>query len=196
MIILFFFLSVFPQQEFSSFDEVILWHMQHKKEMHAFDYYKLVFQSSFGPEHIGNDSLQIFGMLQQEMKEQSTMKTDSAEQLLEPISEDGELVRINLRPFRDAQLSLRSLSRAVYFTAKELQQDTLLFRKQWRNVLQLREDKKITIDDRDLNVINDAFLSKGFIFPMHHSWEYQQANNPSYRVVKRSLFEKLCKKVQ
>jgi hypothetical protein len=197
--ILFFLLLFLPQkkeQTFSTFDDVILWHTQHKKEMHAFDYYKLVFQSSFGPEHLGNDSTRIFEMLQQEMKEQDTVKTDSSEQLLEPISEDGELVRVNLRPFRDATLPLRSLSQAVYFTAKELKQDTVLFRSRWQNVLELMKEKKISMEEKDLSVINDAFLSKGFIFPMHHSWEYQQANNSSYRVVKRSWFEKLCKKMK
>jgi hypothetical protein len=105
-----------------------------------------------------------------------------------------ELVRVNLRPFRDATLPLRSLSRAVYFTAKELKQDTVLFRRRWQNVLELMKEKKISMEERDLSVINDAFLSKGFIFPMHHSWEYQQANSSSYRVVKRSWFEKLCRK--
>jgi len=196
MTILLFFFLLFPQQKYSSYEEVILWHAQHKKEMHGFDYYKLVFQSSFGPEHMGNDSSAIEAMLVSEIRDQDTVNTDSSEQLTEPISENGELVRVNLRPFRDAKLSLHNLARAVFLAAKELKQDTLLFRKRWQNVLQLVNDKKITIEERDLNVINDAFLSKGFIFPMHHSWEYQQANNPSYRVVKRSLFEKLCGKAK
>ncbi len=193
-IILLFFLPLQKEKHYSSFEEIVLEQFRTKKNMAAFDCYKLVYQGTFGVEHFVVDSAQMAKALLEEMKDQEKIPTDSSEELYEQLTVNNEIVRVNLRPFRDKKYPLIGLIRAIVQTAKEMKKDTALFYKEWNSILQLQQDKKIALEKTDIETIQQAFLNQGMIFPVHHSYEYQEANKPSYRIVKRALFEKYCGK--
>ena len=190
--VLLFFYPLQQEKKYSTFEEIIIEQYQTKKNMGAFDCYKLIYQGTFGVEHFVVDSTQMAMMLREELKEQEKILTAAAEPLLEQLTVANDLVRVNLRPFRDGHYSIDGLIRAIVQTAHETTKDTSLFFTELNILLQMHEEKIISLAQSDIETLQQAFLNQGLIFPVHHSYEYQEANIPSYRIVKRSLFEKYC----
>jgi len=163
-------------------------HQETKKNLHAQDVYKLIYQNSFGNEHSLTDTAAGRKYLHEELLTMDT--TVRGESLLERISLDGEMVRVNLRPFRALNLDPESLVQVMFRSARETMPDTLMFYRQWNEFVALVEFDLVDFPPVDVPIWNEQ-VAAGNIMPVHHSEQYTAGNRPAYRVVRRSLFESM-----
>lgn len=138
------------------------------------DIYKLLHQAALGSEHAASDHQSAWNWLTRELAE---MGNGPMEPLVDPISADGGIARIHLRPYiaggHDPELLLAVFIR----TAKEYQGECRQFELFWQAA------------------INMAYFSadkmEEFIQPLktknypavHHSCEFWKIYRPAYRVV-------------
>jgi hypothetical protein len=104
------------------------------------------------------------------------------EPLIEVVSADGSMVRVNLRPFLRRGLPLDRLFKVMKETAvwEGVAEDLL---RGWRAFNELVEAGIIAVDKGELERLNRE-LDKDGIRPHHHSEAYNEAYYPAYRVVR------------
>jgi hypothetical protein len=172
--------------------KLVEFHQQHHPNLNAQDVYKLLYQSAFGVEHILADSDRVASYLANEMSSIDTVIP--GEPLFERISLDGELVRVNLRPFKVLNLDPSPLVQVMFQSARETIPDTMLFYRLWNEFSALVRFGMLEFSFNDVRVWNIE-VEGGTINPVHHSREYSLANWPAYRVVRRSVFEAVFGKI-
>ena len=166
--------------------ELIRYQLRLHPILKAQDVYKLFFQSSFGVEHILSDSASVARYLLDELS--SLDSTIGQDPLIERISLENDLVRINLRPFKALNLDPAILVKVMFASARETVPDTLMFYHQWNEFSSLARFGLLNFKLDDVNEWNSK-VDDGVIEPVHHSPEYTVANKPAYRVVRRGVFE-------
>lgn len=152
------------------------------------DVYKLLYQGSFGVDHILADTAVAHQGLLDEMAALDTLRR--GEPLVERISSDGSVVRINLRPFRRRGLSSESLFRVMVQSASGEAPDTVRFLNLWNNFTALVRYGFIVRAHGDLEGLDDM-VRRSDIHPGHHSPEYIREYAPAYRVARKSVFERV-----
>ncbi len=114
--------------------------------------------------------------------------TARSEPLLERISTSGEIVRVNLRPFRAMNLNPQGLIQLMYRSAMETRSDTSMFYREWNEFCSLVRYDLLKFPINEVEEW-DARVLGGELQPARHSSQYSQAHKPAYRVVRSSLFE-------
>ncbi len=159
---------------------------QHKKGFSIQDAYKLIYQANFGIAHILHDQDHAKQYLHEEMEK---MSPAPSEPLIENISVTGEIIRINLRPFKKMNGSAELLFEVMKQSAAAIKDDREKFVQQWTELMEAVSRGKFDFDQAALKKFNSQMKKAGY--PMvHHSDEYQKHNAPAYRVVKRDIFFK------
>lgn len=147
------------------------------------DVIKLCYQSAFGAEHILSDTERARAYLYAEFE--SVSVTD--EPLFERISPD--VVRVNLGAWKREGLPVSALfemfksSAHIKYDAKELFLSYLDEAEQVMAVKMPDFDRKKWID------FLEEYKRSGMP-PMHHSDTYRECENPHYRIVLSSCFER------
>jgi hypothetical protein len=149
--------------------------------MQARDVYKLLYQAAFGVEHLLTDTAGVKAFLKQELAHTDT--GSGPEPLLERISPDGRMVRVNLRPLRALNFPADSLVEAMFTSAAETIADSMLFHRGWNEYVALVRYGLLPAP-ADLAEWTRR-VADGELGPAHHSAGYVEANRPSYRVVRR-----------
>jgi hypothetical protein len=152
------------------------------------DVYKLLYQSCFGVEHLLTDSTEVTAFLQTELA--STDSPMAGEPILERISSENDYVRVNLRPFKSLNLKPDLLVQTMFRSAEETIPDTAAFYRLWNEFAALIRYGLLRFPPDDLTPWDERVGANRFE-PVHHSSGYTSANRPSYRVVKRSVFDEL-----
>jgi len=172
--------------------ELIEYHQKIHPALGIQDVYKLIYQGIFGPEHLLSADAKSY--LEKEFAA-LTDESSTTEPLIENISTDGEVVRINLRQFKLKKLSLEKLWTVMLISEKELRSGNSAesFEKAWEEFGKLVLKKELNFDPAELEafnkIITDARKLSNKGYPaVHHSEEYRQIYKPSYRVVKKSVF--------
>ncbi|MBM2840364.1 MAG: hypothetical protein HW412_892 [Bacteroidetes bacterium] len=181
--------SGYAQSEFEErwgIKRLVEFHQARHPNLHVQDVCKLLYQSCFGVEHILSDSSEVAAYLTSELA--SVDSPLSGEQLLERISSENDLVRVNLRPFKALNLDPAALVKAMFQSARETIPDTLMFYRLWNELAALVKYGLLNFPVTDLKVWDEK-VGGGTIQPVHHSAEYAAANRPAYRVVKRTVFD-------
>jgi hypothetical protein len=172
---------------------LVEFHQQHHPSLKAQDVYKLFYQSAFGVEHILADSAGVTAYLMNELSSIDT--TIPGELVLERISLNGELVRVNLRPFKVLNLDPLLLVKVMFQSARETIPDTIVFYRLWNEFSALVKFGLLKSRFDDFKEW-DASIANGGIQPVHHSPEYSGDNKPAYRVVRRKAFEAAFGKIK
>lgn len=147
--------------------------------MRATDVYKLLYQGVFGVGHIMGE--EAWERLQEEAG-----RIDPEDHLWEPlievVSADESMVRVNLRPFLRRGLPLDRLFKAMNETAvwEGVAEN---FLRGWRAFNELVEAGIIAVDKGELERLSRE-LDENEIRPHHHSEAYRDAYYPAYRVVR------------
>jgi hypothetical protein len=152
----------------------------------AEDAYKLLHQSVFGPAHLIPDRAAAAAYLEQEWAAMGPTLAD--EPLLEPLADNPPLVRVNLRPFRDAGGDRDLLVDALVTTANRVHGDPLTFAACLERAIAVLEELRGEVAGHDLDALARRATVEGYP-AVHHSPPYQEAYRPAYRVVLRSLLE-------
>ena len=150
------------------------------------DLYKLIHQAAMGSEHGMRDKTSLRDWLLQELAQ---LGPGPVEPLVDPISPDGHIVRVHLRPFTILQYPLEPLLQAFIRTSREVSPSTQRLEEYAADAI-LLAGKGMLPFSRAL-VANFMADMRARDFPaVHHSVRFSQLYQPAYRVVLRDLLPK------
>jgi hypothetical protein len=157
------------------------------------DLYKLLHQAAMGAEHALTNEAGVREWLTRELAELSTAVADADEPLLDPLSPDGQLVRVHLRPFARRGLEPEPLLQAFFRTAREIKPAPERLTASAELAVQLAQEGLLPFEADALTTFFAERLAQGFP-AYHHSAAFRQHYQPAYRVVARALLPKelLC----
>ena len=168
----------------ASFRAFLIEHLRRRPRMEARDVYKLLYQGVFGVSHIMGEK--AWERLREEA-ERVDLLDHLDEPLVEPVSVDGRMVRVNLRPYLRQGGDLRTLYGAMLESA-EYEGDTTEFVSLWGMFKEAAAEQDLDFDDETIRLYDRSLEEKG-PEPRHHSAAYREAYYPAYRVVMRRIFE-------
>ncbi len=151
------------------------------------DLYKLVYQAAMGSEHAVSDTTAARVWLDRELAE---LQARPAAPIIESITPNGELVRVNLRPFIGAGRHTEALLAAFIRTANEFPGSRERLARFWSYVEAMAETGEIRFGREELATYFADKRREGFP-TVHHSVTYVELYKPAYRVV---LYEYLMSK--
>lgn len=175
-----------PDETVATFVPVISWHADRYSALESRDLYKLLHQAVAGPGHAIRNPQMARDWLNREWD--SLGMPLEGEQLLEPLADDGRLVRLNLRPWRTAGRDRDAVLEAFLRTAELVAPpgDSIRARMEEIRACHATLAGAAGVPPGEL----DAFLAEKAVegYPaVHHSEEYSAAYAPAYRVVLRDL---------
>jgi hypothetical protein len=157
--------------------ELVTVHKRSRPEMRARDVYKLLFQGIYGVGHLMGPG--VWDYLQREAKSLD-VKDQPSEALMESVSVDGSVVRVNLRPFIAKDYPLIQLMDAM--RNSEINGKPSDFLELWDNFVELVWSGQLDFDQEEVSTVNKS-LNRDKPQPMHHTQEYRDAYHPAYRVI-------------
>jgi len=160
-------------------------HLKRRPKMRAADVYKMLYQGVFGVRHLMSEG--AWDRLEAEAR---TLGLDGqpGEPLIEEVSADGSMVRVNLRPYLRRGLPLDRLFSAMEVSAME-EGETEKFIKAWSAFKELSRPGGLVFDEGEIGELDKEL--EGGCRPRHHSEAYRRAYAPAYRVVRRSVLERV-----
>lgn len=177
-----------PDAPWWSTKQLVEYHQRTKVSVHVQDVYKLLYQANFGVEHFLTDTAHVREYLLNELGSLETDAVVSDEPLVERISSRGDIVRVNLRPFKKLNRDPETLVEWMFRSAAVHSPDSLMFRRQWNEFHDLVRYGLLEFPMEEVSEWNRR-ITAGDIRPVHHSPEYAAANRPAYRVIHRSVIE-------
>ena len=167
---------------------LVLNHLSVRPLMQVHDIYKLLYQSCMGLGHMLGDPKQAQSRLEKEM---NCIWPDLApEHLFEDISLHHPLVRVNLRPFANAGLSVHMLFTSMLETERVMSPSLSKLKEAWTMYCSLELRQALPQSRQGLEDFQNHLLSAGYPV-QHHSEIYRQNYYPAYRIVDRSIFLKI-----
>jgi hypothetical protein len=147
------------------------------------DLYKLIYQAAMGSEHGMSNESSTRDWLMQEL---AHLGPGPDEPLVDPISPDGCIVRVHLRPFAILQFQPEPLLQAFIRTAREVSPSQERLAEYAAAAIQLAEEGLLPFSVS--LVTNSVADRRAQDFPaVHHSAHYRQLYRPAYRVILRDL---------
>ena len=167
---------------------LLQWHTAKYPEMEVEDVYKLVHQSVAGPAHAIEDPDMARQWLDREWD--GLDGPFGEEEMFEPLSGNGLLVRVNLRPWRAADRDPAVVLNAFVKTAGTLPPDTARIRAEL-DAISACADRIAAGLGSTASTIQSFFSDRARDgYPaIHHSKSYERAYRPAYRVVIRSYLD-------
>ena len=167
-------LTVFPE-----FCELLIQHSQRYPDWEMQDLYKLLFQAAMGCEHDYSNWEQVRERLHDEIEE---MGEGPNEPVLDPISPDGAIYRVHLRPYIRTALDLEELLESFRSTASGYKSSIANLKCYCHDALELTQSGQLPFNKEELSAYFQLMEKNGFP-PVHHSEKYRQKYRPAYRVV-------------
>ncbi len=165
--------------EKSAFQKLITAQLQRYPAMQVQDLYKLVYQAALGNEHLMTDSAMVHDYLIQELQ---SIQADSAEPLLEEISPDGAVVRLNLRPFKARNGDHQALFQAMMQTARTFQRAPERLERHLSDLERMANSGAIPFEADAVQSFFREMREKEYP-AVHHSAAYKEKYSPAYRVI-------------
>lgn len=150
------------------------------------DLYKLIFQAAMGSEHAVPDREAAASYLQEELKK---MGSGPVEPLIDPISPDGRIVRVHLRPYLQSGEDPGILLNAFLRTADRFQGSLEKLPAWWKDAIALIEEQQLPLQVKHSQTFFSRMADMGFP-AVHHSRAYLSAYKPAYRVVLKDTIER------
>jgi hypothetical protein len=159
-------------------ERILTAHFERRPLMRATDFYKLLYQGVFGVGHIMGEGAPDW--LEREA-EGLNLQEHPKEPLLEEVSADGKMVRVNLRPYLRQGLPLGGLFTAMEETSR-VEVSSEEFKEAWAVFKALVASGRLKVDMGEFKALDDELWREG-CHPHHHSEAYRDAYHPAYRVV-------------
>jgi hypothetical protein len=153
-------------------------HLARYPELQLQDLYKLLHQAVMGSGHAVSNRETVERWLARELLE---MGEGIPELLIDPISPNGEIVRIHLRPYIAAGHQPGKLLDAFIRTANEHHGDVQFLAQCWQDTIGMG-----LFPASEMNEFFGKLKDKGFP-AVHHSTEFERLYRPAYRVVSLAL---------
>jgi hypothetical protein len=167
----------------SPFRQILADQIRRYPRLQRQDVYKLIHQAALGSEHAVSSVDAARRWLETELH---GLAGGPEEPVVDPISADGRIARIHLRPYLAEKGDLTALVGAFVRTASEYRGATEQIARYWTLAERMAEVGELPFTPSGLR---DLFVEmKGQEFPAaHHSPEYKAAYRPAYRVIAREF---------
>lgn len=153
-------------------------HIARYPSMQIQDLYKLIHQAAMGSEHAISSATAPCQRLERELAE---MGTGPEETMIDPISPDGQIVRVHLRPFLSRGGDFEILLNAFIQTANKFRGDRRVLQDYWNAATGLHH-----FSSADMGAFIESAGAESYP-AVHHSAEYERLYRPAYRVVWRKF---------
>lgn len=157
-------------------------HLLMRPEMRAEDVYKLLYQRHMGIGHLIGDTDRAKKYLSEEISNIDENDVSVHDSLLEFITTDSSIVRVNLRPFKKEKLSETKLFQAMLGTVNNLKTSKSELINDWSDCIKLINSRQISFHDTN-TVQFSKFLRENDYPVVHHSQSYSRAYKPAYRIL-------------
>jgi len=154
-------------------------HLQRYPRMELADVYKLLHQAAMGAGHAVRDPDAARALLRSEAHD---LGDGPAEPIADPISPDGKLARIHLRPYVAAGRDLDAVADAFVQTAQRFGASPEKLAKFCGCLGDLADAHGIPFDREQVSGYFDPIAAQGYPV-VRHSDAYRAAYRPAYRVV-------------
>ncbi len=161
------------------FRQVLIRHVTRYPRLEIQDLYKLVYQGALGSEHAVTDAAEARLWLEREVE---VMADGPEEPAIDPISADGQIVRVNLRPYVAEGGNLEILLESFLQTANEYKGTEAQLRHYWLYAEHSAEEDALGLVVKEMRDFFGEMERQGFP-AVHHSKVYTMAYRPAYRVV-------------
>jgi hypothetical protein len=168
-----------PSSEEVSFRSILAEQVGRYPRLELQDLYKLIYQAAMGSEHAISDTDMVHTSLEREL---ATLADGPAEPVIEDISPDSRLVRINLRPYFAAKGDRSALITAFVRTANEYKGSDCQLRRYWSYAERMAADGELPFRYAALERFFAQMQEQG-LPAVHHSATYASAYHPAYRVI-------------
>jgi hypothetical protein len=165
--------------EETAFRSILTDHVGRRPRLQVQDLYKLIYQAVRGSEHAVHDPTEVRRQLETELR---NMAAGPEEPEVEVLSAEGEIVRVNLRPYLAGGGDVDSLAEAFITTAQRYRQEEGRLRRYWEYAERMSRAGTLPLPPEELEGFYAAMERAGFP-AVHHSDEYRAAYRPAYRVV-------------
>jgi len=147
----------------------------------------MLYQGVFGAEHLLSDVARAKAYLQEEWNRVASDKTIF---LLEPVSQDGKVVRANIKRCKAEGIHVEQLWTAFYNSVAKVKAEKCTFFESWRTFVGICQVENWRFDsEKAAHFGNEARIQN---WPAkHHTAAYREANFPAYRVVQKHEFERI-----
>lgn len=163
------------------FEAIVARHLDRYPAMELVDVYKLAHQACLGSEHAVPDRARAERWLEHEIAQ---LGDGPPEPMLDPISTDGRVLRVHLRPFLAAGGDACELLDAFVRTANEFRGSVERLRSCWARVEAMAAAEVVPFRQDAAAALGRRMEAIGYP-ALHHSDAYQRAYRPAYRVVTR-----------
>jgi hypothetical protein len=143
------------------------------------DLYKLAYQAAMGNEHITDDKNAAKKSLDDEL---AAIDTLSVEPLIEYLTSDSSIARVNLRAMKKQKKNSEILFEAMMQTTASVQPSIELLREFLSDMEALAEDGRIPFKKDELNSYFSTMEKENFP-AVHHSKTVEDDYRPAYRLV-------------
>ncbi len=150
-------------------------------KMEARDLYKFLHQAAMGSEHAVQDTNAVKTWMKREV---AGLDTTITNELIEQLSPDGDLVRINLRPYLEKGENPDELLKAFILTANKFSGSIDTLTAYLNTAKKMIARKDIPVDETIFASLTGELEKSGFP-AIHHSLTYEKLYKPAYRVVNR-----------
>lgn len=179
-----------PDYNPAAWQKLIREHFKQYPAMQPADVYKLVYQGTFGPGHLGADSTKMLAYLQNEI---ANVAADSDAVFYERVS-PSKYIRVNLKYLKFKHVDPGPLVKAI-LKSSTVPADSSLFLQHWKLVEQMVADGELPFDPTDFQAFSDSIKSNGYPV-IHHSEQYMKIYQPAYRVIDEKFLDSLPVKIE
>lgn len=162
--------------------QILLSHMHRYPAWNVQDIYKLAHQATLGSEHAVSDRAHTSLQLEEEI---SHLSGEMIDPLIDPISVDGGIVRVHLRPYAHLKFPSGVLLEAYMQTASRFRGSTDILEEYLVQIEELAQFSYLNVEQASLEEFF-SLMRKGGFPAVHHSKAFKQTYNPAYRVIARA----------
>jgi len=165
--------------------KILTRHLARTPAMQVQDVYKLLHQAALGSEHAVRDEQAARDWLERELAEMGAGPDDP---LLDPLSPDGQILRVHLRPHIAAGKDPEILLQAFIRTANEWRGSLETLKEYAVAAVKLADEGFLLFSGEAMRSFFATMEAQGFP-AVHHSELYTRLYRPAYRVVARQFLE-------
>jgi hypothetical protein len=169
------------------FEAILRAHLVRYPAMQIQDIYKLVHQATLGSGHAISSIEGARNWMERELAE---MGTGPDEPVMDPISEDGQIVRVHLRSFVVGGGNPDALLDAFIRTANEYRGDTQTLKNYWNIATSIGYYSIAEMGDYIQSMQAQNYPA------VHHSSKYERLYRPAYRVAWRKFISFIDKQFE
>lgn len=158
------------------------------KDIRIDDAYKWTYQATRGGEHAVPDTESARKWL---VNEWNGLSDKKSEPIWQPLCPDGDIGRLNLRPFKERNGDKEELLDAFLNSSRDYHSDGANFLAAWNELgKRLKMNSAGNLDHKSWLDLDARMKVKNYP-AIHHSDAYNKANAPAYRIITIAEAKKL-----